>query len=273
MKTNRAKIFGYTLIELLVSLAIIGILAAMLVPALAAARSLAHSASCKNRLRQMSVALQLYVHDSRNQYPFYLGPAGPSYGDAVGKGGRAAGLVYWSSKLIPYHSLNWTNPAFHCPGYKAKISGPEIRGSIERHGSYAYNAQGSRSAGFSQETGTFGLGPVMFWKDAKGDPVRAVSESAVSVPSEMLAVTDAETIENTANNSGLVDGLDCGPYHLPPMTGFSKPPHIVPHGKNYNTLFSDGHVSAMPPLALFDPSVTAALWNYDHQPHPEQWKP
>jgi prepilin-type processing-associated H-X9-DG protein len=45
------------------------------------------------------------------------------------------------------------------------------------------------------------------------------------------------------------------------------------HGKNYNQVLCDGHVSAMSPWLLFNPTNTAPLWNSDHQPHPELWVP
>ena len=91
---------------MLVVIAIVGILAALLLPVLAKAKYSAHSATCKNHLRQMGMALQMYVHEHQNKYPHYLGPAGASYGDATAQGGRAAGLVYWSSKLFPYYPMN-----------------------------------------------------------------------------------------------------------------------------------------------------------------------
>jgi len=50
-------------------------------------------------------------------------------------------------------------------------------------------------------------------------------------------------------------------------------PHAKRHAENYNALFCDGHVSAMLPEVLFDPSKAAAMWNYDHQPHAELWSP
>ena len=66
--TKKSAKFGFTLVELLVVIAIIGVLVALLLPAIQAARESARRTQCINQIRQITIALQNH-HDSKGGFP------------------------------------------------------------------------------------------------------------------------------------------------------------------------------------------------------------
>ena len=77
---NRAAI-GFTLVELLLVIAIIAILASLLLPALGYAKESARSVACMNNLRQLGVADSLYATDNDDNYPAFRKCCDASVGD------------------------------------------------------------------------------------------------------------------------------------------------------------------------------------------------
>jgi prepilin-type processing-associated H-X9-DG protein/prepilin-type N-terminal cleavage/methylation domain-containing protein len=132
----RATGGGFTLVELLVVLAIMALLIALLLPAVSRARGLAQSLACLNNLRQLQTCWLMYANDHSGTLPpnlsvYDLGTGEPIPGldlrltwcpGSVRKDVNTANIE--KGYLFPY---NRSTAIYHCPADKAKVAGSNVR--------------------------------------------------------------------------------------------------------------------------------------------------
>jgi len=257
---------GFTLVELLVVIAVIAILAALLLPVLSKGKAAAKSAACKSNLRQLGIALNMYVGD----YDKYPGNA------ALYSGGEFQGI--WAT------GMNWLNPylggqydpsavnarnfwatsqrtVFSCPAVtprSAWFSGSPIYGI-----DYGYNELGTGwkdgklrlGLGFTVEVTGFANGGI-------GQPLgarRYVGQSEVKSPAILIAIGDGANWLLPNNPDGVLN--------------FTNGTVTAPHSGGANVAFCDGHAAyGKRENWVGTPKVGWKQWNNDDQPHPETWQ-
>ena len=150
---------GFTLVELLVVIAIIGILVALLLPAVQAAREAARRAQCVNQLKQIALAWQLHS-DTHGYFPSggwgynYMGDPDRGFGKSQSGSWAYSCLPYMEENAIHQIGAGITNltdkkaalavlsatpvAGFYCPSRRPPIATPSLHG-----GSQGFNADQS----------------------------------------------------------------------------------------------------------------------------------
>ncbi|MCR9119348.1 MAG: DUF1559 domain-containing protein, partial [bacterium] len=152
MRFPLTKSAGFTLVELLVVIAIIGVLIALLLPAVQAAREAARRSQCQNNLKQIGLALHNH-HDVNGKFPPLIktNTADAEYDASITNNGASVESWGWSAYLLPYieqsnlyeacgiannaslqsrkdSAADVVVDAFRCPS----DTGPDIGGSAQR---------------------------------------------------------------------------------------------------------------------------------------------
>jgi prepilin-type N-terminal cleavage/methylation domain-containing protein/prepilin-type processing-associated H-X9-DG protein len=100
---------AFTLVELLVVIGIIAVLIAILLPALQAARRQASQVQCASNMRQISLAMLMYVQNYKGKLPPSQIRAGSAIAPVYGEG------WWWATELVRYKFINAPN-LFPAPG-------------------------------------------------------------------------------------------------------------------------------------------------------------
>ena len=129
---------GFTLVEMLVVIAIIGILAALLLPVLQQSKARAKRIQCVSNLREMGTAYQLFANEHAGKLPTQVTTNNGGVLELVAAGYQTPGTFYFSHKfLLP---LAGTLPApgiFACPADRERW--PALNYSTFRNTNLSYD--------------------------------------------------------------------------------------------------------------------------------------
>jgi len=229
---------AFTLIELLVVIAIIAVLAGILFPVLARAREKARQTACLSNVKQMGLALAMYVQD-HGAYPAHhlRYPGGLS--------------VRWWNAIEPYQP---SPNLFKCP------SVPEWE--VGRNMAYGYNYQYLGNARVAFADGGF---PVFEARIQYPDLTIAIADSdgTGTKPYQPSPSTDPECLGN--------HGYTIDPPVIPPVPGndYAVPgyPAYISnrHHHGANVCFADGHAKWYRREELY---IDNRYWNGRFSPEP-----
>lgn len=258
---------GFTLIEVLVVIALIAILAALLFPTFSQARASARRSACAANLRQLGQAALMYAGDwdGAASLPDYAAAkvAENLFGDRVPPRAHAESY-YWQTLWLPYTK---NTGVFLCPaGYPDFERAPRytrtLRGLPYRElwGHYAFNSEGLTQA--RRPWNTIGL-------------------DQVKEPSETFLVMDSWSVSPGIDGaqsplrwlgSGSVGGSD------DVGIGFNLPKGDSRRGDRHlgmiNVVYCDGHVHGIPGQSLVKLVPEAAyskFTGYTMDPDPWVW--
>jgi len=228
---------GFTLIELLVVVAVIGVLAALLLPALARAKERARRISCVSNLREWGFAAIIYADDSEDYLPLEKPPRSPW---------PVEDMNSWLAVRDETNAAVWYNALAeqaHVP--TMRYYGGSIGRYEEFYGRNLFTCPSSKpDAGFSLIRPQFSIA-----MNAK------LAQRNQPLPKYHCPLEPAKTV--LFSEAGVF-----GEIPLPDQS-YDGRPHVAPnrfsvrHNARGNVLFFDGHIEAVPAADVVAPGAKA----------------
>jgi general secretion pathway protein G len=225
------RLRAFTLIELLTVIAIIGILAAILLPVVGRVRQAGHQTRCIANLRTLSATLLLATQDNRGVFPAAINE------------GLPLNERTWMDQLSRNYSLAWRSAA----------------GATGRRNSEIFNCPSTRRRGdgttFQETNPCYGVNTFLMGEAYSATPTTAsASRSLTNVrsPSKVVLIADVGGAGGVLDgdfrlNATNFSGNGFASNYTTFTTGFPAPRHHTDSGGNYgasffNAGFVDGHV-------------------------------
>lgn len=228
-RSSKSAFKGFTLIEILVVVAIIALLAAILFPVFARARESARKASCQSNLHQIGLAILQYSQDyDEKMMPICTNCAWSTNTDrlywygVVDQSSSPSQMTSNEGLLFPYMKNSQVGV---CPSFDL-----------------ARESTGQTGYGFNANY----LSP---YNSTTGDP-QPVSLAAIEEPSRTVLMADSARWNTMVSPAALEPSTDLSPPADtdPPSYAGNYPTFHAHHNGTGNVLWADGHVKARKPV-------------------------